>query len=129
MEALSRSGKRAASVLIEARILLKADTGEDGPGWDDERIAEALDCGESTVYRVRQAFVERGLEARLIALACSAPPEGRSHSAGRTGVGGSEQGWLTPEAALPDDAALAIHVARLSALPVQCLSGLDPWRD
>jgi len=100
LEALSRSGKRAASVLIHARILLKAHVGEGGPGWDDGRIAEALDCGESTVYRVRQAFVERGLaaalwrkkptgrqyrkldgaqEARLIALACSAPPEGRRH--------------------------------------------------
>ncbi len=86
-------------MLIHARILLKADVGEGGPGWDDGRIAEALDCGASMVYRVRQAFVERGLEAallrkkptgrqyrkldgaqeaRLIALACGAPPEGRS---------------------------------------------------
>ena len=68
-------------------------------GRDDERIAAAVECGASTVYRVRQAFVERGLEAallrkkptgrqyrkldgaqeaRLIALACGAPPEGRS---------------------------------------------------
>ena len=96
---LIRTGKRAASVLIHARILLKADVGSDGSGWDDGRIAEALACGASTVYRVRQAFVERGLEAalqrkkptgrqyrkldgaqeaRLIALACGAPPEGRS---------------------------------------------------
>lgn len=86
-------------MLIHAQILLKADAGASGPGWDDGRIAEALDCGESTVYRVRQAFVERGLEAallrkkptgrqyrkldgaqeaRLIALACGAPPEGQS---------------------------------------------------
>ena len=99
LEDLIRTGKRAASVLIHARILLKADAGAAGPGWDDARIAEALDCGESTVYRVRQAFVERGLEAalfrkkptgrqyrkldgaqeaHLIALACGAPPEGRS---------------------------------------------------
>lgn len=98
LEDLSRTGKRAASMLIHARILLKADAGASGPGWDDGRIAEALDCGDSTVYRVRQAFVERGLEAalsrktptgrqyrkldgaqeaRLIALACGAPPEGR----------------------------------------------------
>ena len=93
------TGKRAASVLIHARILRKADVGAGGPGWDDERIAAAVECGASTVYRVRQAFVERGLEAalfrkkptgrqyrkldgaqeaRLIALACGAPPEGRS---------------------------------------------------
>jgi len=97
---LIRTGKRAASVLTHARILLKADAGPDGPGWDDAQIAEAVECGASTVYRVRQAFVEEGLaaalfrkkptgrqyrkldgvqEAHLIALACSAPPEGRTH--------------------------------------------------
>ena len=99
LEDLIHTGKRAASVLIHARILLKADVGEGGPGWDDERIAEAVECGASTVYRVRQAFVEEGLpaalfrqkptgrqyrkldgaqEAHLIALACGAPPEGRA---------------------------------------------------
>lgn len=100
LEDLIRTGKRAASVIIHARILLKADTGANGPGWDDDRIAEAVECGASTVYRVRQAFVEEGLaaalfrkkptgrqyrkldgaqEAHLIALACGAVPEGRSH--------------------------------------------------
>ena len=99
LEDLIGAGKRAASVILHARILLKADAGANGPGWDDDRIAEAMECGASTVYRVRQAFVERGLEAallrkkptgrqyrkldgaqeaRLIALACGAPPEGRS---------------------------------------------------
>ena len=99
LEDLIHTGKRAASVLIHARILLKADVGAGGPGWDDERIAEAVECGASTVYRVRQAFVEEGLpaalfrkkptgrqyrkldgaqEAHLIALACGAPPEGRA---------------------------------------------------
>ena len=99
LEDLIHTGKRAASVLIHARILLKADVGEGGPGWDDERIAEAVERGASTVYRVRQALVEEGLpaalfrkkptgrqyrkldgaqEAHLIALACGAPPEGRA---------------------------------------------------
>ena len=100
LEALIRTGKRAASVILHARILLKADAGVGGPGWDDERIAEALECGASTVYRVRQVWVEEGLaaalfrkkptgrqyrkldgaqEAHLIALACGAPPAGRNH--------------------------------------------------
>jgi transposase len=100
LEDLIRTGKRAASVILHARIVLKADAGAGGPGWDDERIAEAVDCGASTVYRVRQAFVEQGLaaalfrkkptgrqyrqldgaqEAHLIAVACGAPPEGRVH--------------------------------------------------
>jgi transposase len=99
LDDLIRTGQRAASVILHARILLKANVGEGGPGWDDERIAEAVECGASTVYRVRQAFVEEGLpvalfrkkptgrqyrkldgaqEARLIALACGAPPEGRA---------------------------------------------------
>jgi transposase len=98
LDDLIRTGKRAASVIVHARILLKADAGASGPGWEDERIAEAVECGTSTVYRVRQAFVEEGLlaallrkkptgrqyrkldgaqEAHLIALACGAAPEGR----------------------------------------------------
>ena len=91
---------RAAATLIHARILLKADIGPGGSSWDDARIAEAVECGASTVYRVRQAFVEEGLtaalfrkkptgrlyrkldgvqEAQLITLACSTPPSGRTH--------------------------------------------------
>lgn len=92
-------GKRAAAVLTRARILLKADAGADGPDWKDDDIVEALETSLSTVHRVRQAFVEEGLEAalhrkkptnrqyrrlngdqeaRLVALACSKPPAGRA---------------------------------------------------
>ena len=98
LEDLIRIGKRAAAVLIHARILLKADMGEGGPGWDDGRITEAVGCGAATVPRVRQAFVEAGLAAALFrqkptgrqsrqldrveeapvgALACGSPPDGR----------------------------------------------------
>jgi transposase len=97
---LLSAGKRSALTLTRARILLKADQADGGPAWTDDRIAEALDCGLRTVERVRQRFVERGLEAslgrkpqsrpsrertldgraeaRLIALACSQPPDGRA---------------------------------------------------
>jgi transposase len=97
---LTAAGKAAARKLTHARILLKADRSEDGPGWTDQRIAEALDAGTSTIERVRRRFVEEGLEAaldrkkasrpphlpkldgaaeaRLIAVACSQPPDGRS---------------------------------------------------
>jgi transposase len=96
---LVSAGKRSALTITRARILLKADQAAGGPAWDDARIAEALDCGRRTIERVRQRFVDRGLEqalgrkpqgrpsrerkfdgaaeARLIALACSAPPRGR----------------------------------------------------
>lgn len=92
------AGKAAARKLTHARILLKADEAEGGPGWSDPEIAEALDVGLSTVWRLRQRFVEEGLEAallpkpsrrvyerkldgageaHLIAVACSRPPQGR----------------------------------------------------
>jgi len=99
LTALVSKGRGAAAVLRRARILLKADVGQHGPGWTDAKIVEALDVSQSTVYRVRQTFVEEGLEAalhrkrptgrqyrkldgrqeaHLIAVACSAPPRGRS---------------------------------------------------
>jgi transposase len=100
LTALVKAGQRSALMLARARILLKADQAQGGPAREDARIAEALDCGLRTVERVRQRFVERGLEAalerkpqdrpsrqrkldgaaeaRLIAVACSAPPEGRA---------------------------------------------------
>lgn len=40
-----------------------------------------------------------------------------------------EQGWLTPESILPDDAILAALFARKVGLPVSCVSTLEPWRD
>ena len=97
---LLAAGKRSALTLTRARILLKADQADGGPAWEDARIAAALDCGVRTIERIRQRFVEQGLEdalarkkqdrpsrqrkldgraeARLIALACSPPPDGRA---------------------------------------------------
>ncbi len=62
---LTAGGKASARKLAHARILLKADQADGGPAWPDERIAEALDVGLSTIARVRQHFVEQGLEAAL----------------------------------------------------------------
>src|SRR5437763_15456653 len=59
---LVSAGKRSALTITRARILLKADQAAGGPAWADDEIAEALDCGVRTVERVRQRFVERGLE-------------------------------------------------------------------
>src|SRR5437764_15007217 len=96
---LIAAGKAAAQKLAHARVLLKADAADGGPAWPDARIATAVEVSIATVERVRQRFVEQGLEAalgrnrqdrpsrprkldgraeaRLIALACSAPPDGR----------------------------------------------------
>jgi len=91
LEHLLHSGTHATRRVTRARILLKA-----AEGWEDCAIAEALSVGRATVERTRQRFVEEGLgaladhprpgtlpkldakaEARLIAEACSAAPEGR----------------------------------------------------
>ena len=99
LRGLLARGKADVRKLKHAQILLKADEAEGGPGWGDERIAEALEVGTATVERVRRRFVEEGLaaalspyrggkriytrkldgaqEAHLIALACSPPPEER----------------------------------------------------
>jgi transposase len=98
LEAMMRKGKSPAQRLLKARLLLKADVSEDGEGWSDSRIIEAVETSVSMVYRVRKQLVEEGLEAvlsrkapaapavprifdgekeaRLIALARSRPPEG-----------------------------------------------------
>jgi len=99
LQTLIAAGKASARKLIHARILLKADCGPEGPGWNDEEIAEGLEVGRATVERVRQQFVEEGLEAalhrrkprrdyrrkldgdaeaHLIALACGKAPEGHA---------------------------------------------------
>ena len=98
LENLIGRGKTAAHKQRQARILLKADAGAQGPAWSDEAIAEALEVGRVTVERSRRRFVEEGLEAalsrkaqtrrfikvdgdveaRLVTLACSRPPQGRA---------------------------------------------------
>lgn len=93
------AGIAPARSLTHARILLKADHGVEGPGWNDRKVAAALDVGVSTVGRVRERYASQGLEAtlqrkpparaylrkldggaeaQLIALACGAPPAGQA---------------------------------------------------
>ncbi len=62
---LIAAGQAAARKLTHARILLKADAASGGPAWPDHRIADALEVSTATVERVRQRFVEQGLNAAL----------------------------------------------------------------
>ena len=95
---LIRKGKSPARVQLKARILLHADTGRYGSGWNDTQISEALETYPVMCFRVRRSYAMQGLdavlnrkkratptpppifdgekEAKLIALACSKPPEG-----------------------------------------------------
>jgi transposase len=99
LQELIAASKTMTKKSIHARILLKADAAPGGPAWTDARIAEAFEVNARTIERLRERFVEQGLdaalgrkqqdrpsrertldgkaEARLIALACSAPPAGR----------------------------------------------------
>ena len=98
LRALIGRGEAPARLLTHARILLKANQGEGGPGWSDAAIAGALEIHPDTVARVRRAYVGAGLdaalerkaparvyarkldgaaEAHLVAVACSPPPAGR----------------------------------------------------
>ncbi len=57
---LISAGKESARTLSHARILLKADTGPDGPKWRDADIAAAVEVSLATVGKVRQRFCEAG---------------------------------------------------------------------
>lgn len=95
---LISKGRGSAASLRRARVLLKADESEAGPGWSDSAISDALEVSLSTIFRIRKTFIEEGFngaldrkkpqgrrywkldgeqEAQLIAIACSTPPEGR----------------------------------------------------
>jgi DNA-binding transcriptional ArsR family regulator len=99
LKSLIAAGTAPARKLTHARILLKADQSSEGPAWVDEEVAEAVEVSQPTVSRVRKQYVEEGLEAalnrrppnreyhrkldgqqeaRLVALACSEPPEGQA---------------------------------------------------
>lgn len=98
LEEVVSKGKAAAYRIKHANVLLKIDA--DGPGWSDEEAADAFGCHPNTSRNMRQRFVEQGFEAalerkkranppterkldgeaeaRLIAISCSKPAEGRS---------------------------------------------------
>ena len=93
LQKLLRKGKLSARKLKRAQILLAADAGQ-----TDDQIAKAVRVHVATVHRIRQRFVEGGLEyaltenkrpggkvkldgkgeAVLVALACSDPPKGHA---------------------------------------------------
>lgn len=97
LEGIISKGTANAHKIAHAQILLKVD--EDGPRWTDERAAEAFGVHSNTVRSIRERFVFEGLtsalnrkpqvrpsrervldgaaEAKLLAVACSQPPQGR----------------------------------------------------
>ena len=99
LRALTQTGRTSAKRFLYARALLLCDEGPQGSGWTVADTAEAVGVSTRTIEHLKRRFVERGLavalerkvpekpprelifggefEARLIALACTDPPEGR----------------------------------------------------
>jgi hypothetical protein len=96
--AVLRRGRSSALTQRRARILLATDTSQDGCRLTDVEVAAAVQVQPRTVARVRDAYCRQGFaialrgkprprpvppkldavaEARLIALACTTPPDGR----------------------------------------------------
>lgn len=93
LQKLVSTGSAAARTITRARILLLADAGK-----LDQQIVEALTTSRATVQRTRSRFVSHGLsaalqelprsgrpvlfdgavEAQLVTLACSQPPQGQA---------------------------------------------------
>lgn len=65
LQGLIHKGKVAAYKRLHAEILLKADISEWGEKWQDNLISEAFGVSTRTVERVRERFVQEGLEAAL----------------------------------------------------------------
>lgn len=100
LEALCRQSCVSAAKVRKARILLLSDEHQQGGALPDRKIAERVGLSDRQVVRIRQQFVRGGnvpalerkkrsrpgttpkfdgrTEARLVALCCSRPPEGRA---------------------------------------------------
>ncbi len=99
LKQLITKGNAPARKLAHARILLKIDQNAPGPRWTDEQVAAAFEMSRYTVIRIRERFVNNGLddalthrhhsqpgaraldgeqEAHLIALSCGPCPVGQA---------------------------------------------------
>jgi transposase len=99
LEGIIKKGKHSAATIRRANILLDLDENNGNVGKQEE-IAKRFKTSTATIYNVSRQFVEEGMqatlyrkkretpprqpiatgdvEARIIALACSQPPKGRS---------------------------------------------------
>ena len=96
---LTSKNKANRAKIVNSYILLKADIGKDGEGWNDRKISEAFNVSIKKVERTRKLLVEGGVEAALnrktasnykprklhgdeeaylVANCCSQPPKGRA---------------------------------------------------
>ena len=101
LEDMVSKGSAEVRKILHAQVLLKIDSGKEGPNWSDERVREAYGVSPTTIWRIRKRFLGHGMndslnrrpqperpekikvtgdqEARIIALACTELPLGHSH--------------------------------------------------
>lgn len=130
LRALIRRGNVNARVMKRAQVLLQSHR-----GLTDEAIARAVDVSVSTVERTRKTYCNKDLqtavydaprpgaepvfdekqEARLVAIACSTPPEEATH-------------WtieLLRDRLLKDKVVDAVSVGTIHARLTE--RGIKPW--
>jgi transposase len=100
LDEIRRNGHAPAKEILHASILLLADKNDSSGGHGDLHISQTLGVHVNTVARIRKRFVEQGekpalerkippappvtpkidgaVEAQLIAICCSEPPDGRA---------------------------------------------------
>jgi len=98
LQTIISSGKRSAKIILRANVLLKSDVDNPEGSWTDEAIRHSFGLSIKSIERLRKSLILNGFEfalyqgqkrkprrpkldgdqeAHLIALSCSAPPEGR----------------------------------------------------
>ena len=100
LEAITRNGHAPAKKIQHARVLLMSDSNHPAGRYHDKEIAAILGIHVNTVARIRTRFVLQGegpalerkkrampptppkldgqAEAKLVAICCSDPPQGRT---------------------------------------------------
>jgi transposase len=99
LEDIVKKGEAPARKIMHAHILLKTDSGKNGPGCSSQQIQVALGIGKTVVQTVRQRFIDNGIEdaierkpqprrpnklkingeqeAKIVAFLCTEQPEGQ----------------------------------------------------
>lgn len=99
LQAMVSKGTASARAIRRAQVLLAADENRPGGNLKEYEVAERVGVHVNTVFAIRKAYAEQGeaaigrkkrltppvpakvtgeVEARIIALSCSTPPDGRS---------------------------------------------------
>ncbi|MEN6414619.1 MAG: hypothetical protein ABFC84_17930 [Veillonellales bacterium] len=96
LKKIIKEGKTQGYKIKHAQILLKLDEIPENKGWTNKKIEQTYDACRCSVIQIAKRYVEEGLEsalgrksqknrahkfdgeieAKIIALTCTAPPEG-----------------------------------------------------